>query len=132
MDNLSVEPALEADRAVFSRYFQFYLYDFSQYGGGQPVDGMFPYPWLDLYWQRGEQCWPFWAKIDGEIAGLALVSFEESEGATEMNEFFVVNRFRRRGIGKAFARTLIPRFKGVWRIVQILPNLPAIAFWPHV
>lgn len=47
-------------------------------------------------------------------------------------EFFVMNVFRRKGIGEVAARRLFALFPGQWEIAVMRANLPAIAFWRSV
>ena len=49
-----------------------------------------------------------------------------------MEEFFILPRYRRAGIGTAAARRLIKRYPGDWQITQREQNSAAIAFWHRV
>ena len=49
-----------------------------------------------------------------------------------MAEFFIVNRWRRRGVGLSFARQLLARFPGPWKLHELANNTGAIAFWHRV
>jgi predicted acetyltransferase len=97
----------------------------------QPVDGAFPYPYFDGYW-RDETRWPFWAVMDGAHIGFALVRFAPELNAMQMAEFFILPAHRRGGSGLNFARSLLARFPGPWKIRQILANKGATAFWRRV
>jgi predicted acetyltransferase len=44
-------------------------------------------------------------------------------------EFFVVRKYRRRGIGTLAARYAIGRYPGRWAISEILNNPSATSFW---
>lgn len=90
------------------------------------------YPYFDLYWSEPAARWPFWLKVGNANAGFALVSRRAEVGRTEMEEFFVADAYRRRGVGLAAARRLIGRFPGAWQITQRETNVGAIAFWHRV
>src|SRR5204862_5325994 len=120
------------ERDVLWRYLQFYIYDMSRFTGAQPVDGVFPYSHFDAYRGEAEQRSAWWAKVGGEIAGFALVRFDGRESCREVAEFFIVNRWRRRGIGLSCARQLLTRFPGSWRLLELANNQGAIAFWRRV
>lgn len=129
--DLTVEPVPQAGKPEFWRLFQIYLREHSAFTGKQPVDGVYEYPWFDDYWRKPGRRWPFWAKLAaGEVVGLALVRLDD-DGCFELAEFFVVEEFRRRGVGGQFARALFRRFQGDWKLNQATTNLAAIKFWHH-
>ncbi len=90
------------------------------------------YPDFDRFWSNPATCWPFWLKVGDANAGFALVQWRAEVARTEMEEFFVVGAFRRKGVGLAAARRLIARFPGAWQITQRENNGAAIAFWHRV
>lgn len=94
------------------------------------VDGVYHYKWFDHYW-TDEPRWPFWAVVDGERAGFALLRREDS-GEMEVAEFYIRPRFRRGGIGLAFARGLLARYPGPWLISEYRSNTGAVHFWRRV
>jgi predicted acetyltransferase len=128
----TIEQVTLRERDVLWRYLQFYIYDMSRFTGAQPDDGVFPYRHFDAYWREGERRTAWWAKVGGEIAGFALVRFDSGDDCHEVAEFFIVNRWRRRGIGLSFARQLLTRFPGPWRLHELANNTGAIAFWHRV
>ena len=129
---VSIEKIAARDKGVLWRYLQFYIYDMSRFTGAQPVDGEFPYSQFDACWSDGDRRSAWWVMVGGEIAGFALVRLDADEGRHEIAEFFIVNRWRRRGIGLAFARQLLTRFPGPWRLHELANNHGAIAFWRRV
>jgi predicted acetyltransferase len=73
--------------------------------------------------------------MDGVLAGFALVRDEAwlaGAGTREVSEFFVLRRYRRRGVGEHVTRRLFDRFPGRWEVVQLASNLDAQAFWRAV
>jgi predicted acetyltransferase len=129
---IKIEQVTPRERDVLWRYLQFYIYDMSRFTGAQPDDGEFPYSAFESYWDQGERRSAWWAKAGGEIAGFALVRIDANDGRREIAEFFIINRWRRRGIGLAFARQLLSRFPGPWKLHQLRNNTAAIAFWHRV
>jgi predicted acetyltransferase len=129
---VKIEQVNPGEREVLWRYLQFYIYDMSRFTGVQPDDGVFPYRQFDAYWREGERRSAWWVSAGGEIAGFALVRFDAAESCHEIAEFFIVNRWRRRGVGLAFARQLLGRFPGPWRLHELANNTAAITFWRQV
>ena len=132
MDEFRIERVPASEKAVFIRYFQFYLYEHAEFTGKKPTDGMFSYPWFDLYWQQQNTRWPFWMRVAGDIVALALIRFDEEDGCYELAEFFVVNQYRGQGLGDRFAKDIILRFNGRWKLNQVKRNERAVAFWRRV
>ena len=140
---------LEQDRQAFRNLFAFYRYDLMPFigmGAGSAVnqhgvingetsrtheeafgnDGLFQKPGVVL---------PFLLRADGELAGLAVVATQPHATPGRdyrMQDFFVLNKFRRRGVGRATALSLLNQFRGKWEIGQMSTNYGAIAFWQAV
>jgi predicted acetyltransferase/N-acetylglutamate synthase-like GNAT family acetyltransferase len=118
---------------VLANLLELYSYDFSELLDLRlGPDGRFGYPRLPLYWHE-EGRYPFLVHVDGELAGFALVTkgsvISGDADSWDMAEFFIVRRYRRRGIGAAVARRLWQRFPGPWEIRVHEKNEPAYGFW---
>ncbi|MGN6514603.1 MAG: GNAT family N-acetyltransferase [Rhizomicrobium sp.] len=120
-----------SEKAVLWAMFQVYAAELAPMVSLQPVDGVYPYTHFDLYWQE-DQRWPFWAVLDGERIGFALVRLAPEMGAMQIAEFYIAAEHRRGGYGSAFASGLLNRFPGRWKIRQIAANARATAFWREV
>jgi predicted acetyltransferase len=46
-----------------------------------------------------------------------------------MAEFFVMRKYRRRGVGRQVAGQIFDMFPGQWSLYQKEDNLPAQSFW---
>ena len=69
------------------------------------------------------------------MAGFAIVDSRSrfSEDATwDMNQFFVLRKYRRRGVGRWAAVELFTRFPGRWEVREALKNTAARDFWCRV
>ena len=112
----------------------YYIYDFTEMLGFRcPDSGLFRTDIWDKYWTEPNR-WPFLFRVGGEVAGFALVHTECSQPDTQydMDQFFIMRKFRRRGLGGAAAMGLFDRFRGRWEVRQVVQNLPAQAFWRKV
>jgi predicted acetyltransferase len=130
---IALDPATRQERGALENLFQLYVYDWSEI---RPLDvgedGRFDdYP-LEAYWLE-EWRHPFLLRVDGKLAGFALVSERSrltgAAGVTDMAELFVMRRYRRQGVGRAAAFAAFDRFKGAWEIRQRAENAEATAFW---
>jgi predicted acetyltransferase len=135
----SLPPGVEVRRAaaeeqtIMMNLLQLYAHDFSEFIDLQlQPDGRFGDPDLSRYWGEEGRI-PFLVRVDGHLAGCALVSRGSRISADprvwDMAEFFVVRRYRKRGIGAAAAHEIWRRFPGPWEVRVLESNQPARAFW---
>ncbi len=130
---ITVDPAAEHERVALTNLLQLYVYDWSElHALDVGEDGRFDdYP-IDAYW-HDEWRHPFLIRVDGKLAGFALVSgrsrLTSSNGVFDMAEFFVMRRYRREGVGIAAACAVFDLFKGPWEVRQRPSNVEATAFW---
>lgn len=128
-----MEAAGPDDRARLAALFELYSYDFSELLDlDVGDDGRFAVPALDRYWTEADRH-PFLIRVDARLAGFALVHersrLTDRGGVRDMAEFFVVRRYRRRGVGVQAASLLFDRFRGPWEVRQRPENRDATAFW---
>lgn len=131
---IEVSPASTDDKSLLQRMMEFYLYDFSEFGKSDlDSHGCFGYSYLDHYWEEKDRH-PFIVRVDGKLAGFVLVNKHTSLPGNEWSiaEFFIMRKYRRRGVGKAVAFYLFDRFRGKWEVQEMEANLPAQHFWRKV
>jgi predicted acetyltransferase len=131
--DIAVRRARAYEQPLLAALLELYQYDFTEFSE-EDVDehGRFGSPWLDRYWSEPERS-PFLLYVDGRPAGFALVrrteALDGSGDVTDMTEFFVMRRYRRRGAGEHMAAGLFARFPGRWQVRVVAANLPAQSFW---
>lgn len=126
---VEVVRARMGDKAVLRRLLQLYHYDFSEWTGDDVDEhGEFAHTYLDHYWTDPDSH-PFLIRCEGQWAGLALV---RTAGINDMGEFFVMRKYRRRGVGRDAARQVFAMFPGPWQVRQLQGNDTATAFWRTV
>ena len=134
--NFSLDAASAADAIVLQNLMQLYTHDFSEFWAGTPrgelmQNGRFPdYP-LDTYFESPRRS-AFLCKADGKLAGFALVNDEShSTLPTEYSvaEFFVVRKYRGKGLGLLIAQCLFQRYPGTWEVAVARKNESALRFW---
>lgn len=134
--NISIEPILIEQKSVFIQMMELYNYDFSEFSDDDINEyGYFGYSRIDDYWNE-EGRYPFFIRVDGKLAGLVLVRSccEHNTLANPHNiaEFFVMKKYRRKGVGKVAAMTIFDMFPGGWEVAQWKNNLPAQNFWKQI
>ena len=128
-------PALPEQQPVLANLLELYAHDFSEFHGivlGE--DGSFGYKSLPLYWSDPGR-YPFLVRIDGKLAGFALVKkgteISGKENVWDVAEFFVLRGYRRRGFGTQIANEVCKRFPGAWEVRVMQANVSALRFWGH-
>lgn len=130
---VDVVAAHEADLEILSRLLQLYLYDcadFNQADVGE--DGQFGSPSAERGWLR-PGLFLFLIRVDGKLAGFALVEerqiLEPGAPRYTMADFFVLRKYRRRGVGGQAASDLFGRLPGSWLVQEDGANTAAQTFW---
>ena len=131
--HVEVVSARPEQESILANLLELYAHDFSEFHGVElGDDGRFGYKHLALYWSEPGR-YPFLIKVDGRLAGLALVKrgSEVSRRADvwDMGEFFIVRGFRRRGIGMKAAHQVWRKFLGSWEVRVMESNRAALPFW---
>jgi predicted acetyltransferase len=125
-----VRQASPEDRLPLYRMLELYQHDLSDIWA-QELDrhGEYGYA-LDRFW-REKNCHPFVITVDGNYAGFALVdtAVKVGSGGYWMDQFFILKKYRRHGIGRRLARQVFDALPGKWEVGQMLDNLGAQAFW---
>lgn len=113
---------------------ELYEYDFSEYEGTDlDSDGCFGYPYLDLYWlEPGRH--PFIIRVDGRPAGFVLVNAHTYLEGSDwgISEFFILRKYRRKGVGRSAAFAVFDQFRGKWEVHELQRNGPSQDFWRKV
>jgi predicted acetyltransferase len=120
-------------QSALGNLLEFYIHDFSEL---VPIDvgddGRYGYKSLPLYWSDDSRL-PFLARFDGKLVGFALVARISSPSgggkAWDMAEFFVLRRYRHRGIGTELASKVWLHCPGSWQIRVMEKNAMARKFW---
>lgn len=137
------------ERPLLENLLQLYMYDFSEFAGGTVRrDGRFPYH--DDFGERWGRPWfhPFVLEVLDEDprdrvsewrpAGFALVANASNFGGPVgtdqwlMDDFFVMRKYRRSGVGTMLARYCFERFRGRWEVAEMPQNTAAQSFWRRV
>lgn len=133
---IKIEKIEIAQKPVLRNLMELYRYDFSEFDQEDVSDfGLYGYEYIDHYWTE-EGRHPFFIKVDDRLAGFALIrqvhSSENSSKINYVSEFFVMKKYRGKGIGKTAAVKIFDMFLGEWKVSEIETNKPAQVFWRKV
>lgn len=129
-EGLEVVHADRNDDPILVNLLEFYLHDlaewfkFDQHPSGKYTQS------TDQYWADGHSVYLLYAKSIPIGFGLVGPAYEFNQGdGMDMDEFFVVRRHRRTGVGADFATDLWNRYRGPWLVRVFQSNTPALLFW---
>lgn len=108
--NVEIRLATLSDRPALSRMLELYQHDLSDIWD-QDLDAKGEYGYsLGRYWQDSA-CHPFVAVVGGHHAGFALVDGAVNVGTEGhwMDQFFVLRKYRRQGVGATLATHVFAR-----------------------
>lgn len=132
---LSLDAVGKDDKSILDNMIQLYMHEMCKY---QPIemgeDGRFKYDHLDAYWHEAGR-FPFFIRCKGRLAGFVLVRQIETlakEPTFSVAEFFLVENYRRLGIGEEIARMVFEKFQGHWQIGVMSSNQSGRDFWRQV
>lgn len=121
-----------ASRHVLENLFPYYIYDMSEYMGWAPSEsGVFTYNShsFDIYWKRSDHV-PFFIYVGEELAGFVLVrKYPQNESVYDIAQFFVLRKFKGKGVGKKSLALVVSLFPGKWQIRVLIENNGALSFW---
>jgi predicted acetyltransferase len=132
--NIDIIDPTPEQKQVLANLLELYQYDFTEFSD-QDVDddGRFGMEYLDRYFSGDPTRLPLLLRVDGNWAGLALLHrgafLVDDAEMMDVVEFFVMRKYRRKGVGSEFARRIFARFPGRWEVRIAYNNAPAQAFW---
>ena len=131
---IDISKATLSEKSLIQHMMQLYLYDFSEFEGNDLGDnGLFGYKYLDHYWVE-ESRTPLTVRVSGCLAGFVLVNKHSytTQGRFCIAEFFIMRKYRHKGIGKKVAHKVFDMFGPLWEVQQTKENTAAQAFWRNV
>jgi len=116
--------------------FQLYLHDLSEYTVNLDVntEGVFENNDIDLFYEK-DALMPLVIEHGGGIVGFILLNtppYAPQGYDYYINDFFILRKFRGKGIGKLAANELFQAYSGKFAMVQLAQNSTAVNFWKKV
>ena len=130
-DGFRVVEAEQSSDDILKNLFELYLHDMAEWFRFDTTKaGNYAYPTEEIWQQAIDVHLLYYGDIP---VGFGLVGaadqWTSDASVSDMDEFFVVRRYRRSGVGRAFAATLWNEYPGPWLVRVFQRNLPAIPFW---
>ena len=133
--NIELQRISIDEKPILRNLMQLCFHDYSEFNNEDVGQfGLYDYKYLDHYWTEPER-FAYFVKIDGKLAGFAIGMHNWLENGRHINilsEFFILRKYRRKGIGIKVAHQIFDEFPGRWSVGQETDNYPAQAFWRKV
>lgn len=134
--NITLIPAQEADKPIVANLYSLYLHDLSAYTESVTIhsDGSFVFDDLDFLWKE-EGISPFLINYDDHLIGFLLLlerPYLKKEIDYSINDIFILNAYRGKGLGLKVIETLFQDKPGSYYIIELSANKPAVMFWKKV
>jgi len=128
--------ATRDDFDTLTRLNQLYRYDLSEFSRRDiGADATFDDAGLAQYVDGPQYCGHFFY-VEDALAGFGLVNLNShsirGEVVRNLDDFFVLRKWRRQGVGSEAARLLLSAYPGRWQVNKRTYNPPAMAFWARV
>lgn len=131
---VTLEVATADDAPLLSNLLSLYIHDLSEiFPIEVEADGRFVYDRLPLYWSEPARRFAFLIRAAAKPAGFALVTrgspASDDPECLDLQEFFVLRRLRRAGVGADAALALWRRLPGHWVVRVSEGNRTGLPFW---
>ncbi|RHW40272.1 GNAT family N-acetyltransferase [Neobacillus notoginsengisoli] len=120
------------DATILKNMYALYLHDLSAYSNSleETPDGTYEFDSFSVFWSK-QGVNPYFIMVGEERAGFLLLlepPFTKNINYV-VNDFFLYNRFRGKGVAAKAVEQLFEQKKGSYFVGQLSGNDRAIAFW---
>lgn len=129
---IELELVKKSNEKVLKNLLQLYLHNISAYFP-MPFNsesGVYDYDDISKYIEKDENSIAYFIKYEENIAGFIL--FDKTEEFNVVQEMFVMNNYKRAGIGKNAVKQLFNKHHGNWEIKSLPCSEQAEKFWVSV
>ena len=130
--NIAIELVKKEEKEILKNLLEKYNYEFSQYNDLDVNNlGLYGYDYLDCYWTE-ENRFPYFIKVNDKLAGFVMVNdYQEVNLNTKytISEFFIMYKYRQKGIGKYAVKYILNKYKGKWQLKYHPKNETSKIFW---
>jgi len=139
---IEVTAVKHEEKEILLNLMEKYEYELSQYFHYNEVNelGLYDlgnFDYVDSFYHKNAKRWVFFIKVDGKLAGFAMIHsdnfyLESRKADFIMADFFVMYKYRGMGVGKFAVNYLFDKFKGLWQLTVCNRNTNAVLFWLKV
>ncbi|WP_223701811.1 GNAT family N-acetyltransferase [Sutcliffiella deserti] len=134
--NITLHKVVEKEKSTLQNLYSLYLHDLSKFTPNIELgsDGIFHFEDLSLFWKT-EGLSPYFIHYDKSIVGFLLLverPYLKKDHDFGINDIFVINKYKGRGIGRAALKEIFQQKEGSYFVLELAENTPAIVFWKKV
>jgi predicted acetyltransferase len=130
---------VEHDRKdILKHLMTLFLHDLSEFNGDLEINqdtGLFEFDVFEWFFEK-EGLTPFFITFENNIIGFILLQSGHYTNQEHydyfLNSFFILKKYRRRGLGRETCKQFFNQFPGRYTIGQVSNNVRAIHFWKNV
>ncbi|HEY4554659.1 MAG TPA: GNAT family N-acetyltransferase [Bacillaceae bacterium] len=133
---VNLQKVQESERPILRNLYSLYLHDLSLFTKNIDVgeDGFFEFEDLEKCW--GEDGFsPYFIKYNNSVIGFLLLlerPFLNNKNDFGINDIFILNKFKGRGMGSEAIKKLFQEKQGKYFVIELIENKPAISFWKKI
>ena len=126
----------ESESHILRNLYSLYLHDLSKFTTNINIgkDGFFEYDDLNTFW-KVNGITPFFIEVNDCIIGFLLLlerPFLKKENDFGINDIFILNKYKGKGLGKQAVGNLFLKKPGKYFVVELVQNIPAVSFWKKI
>jgi predicted acetyltransferase len=134
--NITVESISRDEKEILRNLTELYEYEFSKEQDSDVNDfGLYGYKEIDHYW-TDENKYPYFIKVNDKLAGFVLIDdyryIKTIDAQYCIAEFFVMNKYKKLGVGKYAIKIVLDKYKGKWQLGYQSKNEGGKRFWNKV
>lgn len=124
------------EKSILRNLYSLYLHDLSKFTTLIDIgeDGFFEFEGLEKFWEV-EGLSPYFIKSDNTIVGFVLLlerPFLKKENDIGINDLFILNKYKGRGIGKQAVEKIFEMKQGQYFVIELINNKAAVQFWKKI
>jgi len=128
---------VEADKEnVLINLMEKYEYEFSQYHHWDVHEnGLFGCYFEEEYREENGKYAAFLIEVDSKLAGFVMIGdgiSGDRKTDYQINELFIMHKYRRLGIGKQALFKILDTYKGTWQVNYHANNTASACFWERI
>lgn len=129
---IELEIVKKDNEKVLNNLLQLYLHNISAYFPMtfNSESGIYEYDDISKYISKTEDNIAYFIKSEKNIAGFIL--FDKTDELNIIQEMFVMNNYKRTGVGKTAVKQLFNKYYGKWEIKSLPCSAQAESFWISV
>ncbi|MDM5238136.1 GNAT family N-acetyltransferase [Bacillus cereus] len=133
---VALQKVQESEKEILRNLYALYLHDLSKFTTNITIgaNGFFEYEDLHMFWEN-DGITPYFIKVNQSIVGFLLLlerPFLKKENDFGINDIFILNQYKGKGIGKKVIENLLEAKRGQYFVIELIKNIPAISFWKKV